>query len=392
MRFHFVRFTPKQEHGRANRGGPPRQAPQHPLRDGRNNFVVEFYFLSGVWGEQRNYRGMQKRRAAAPVPSAEELKAAAEAAMPQAAAEGLELMPSENASSGFFGVTFQPGNAAKPWKAMVRHPQGGRQIRLANLATKEEAALAIAQHLGKDGQARIKAQIAEKTRPPQTAAEIAAEVEAEGLVLITDLNSSGYKGVHYELKGKRGAATTRPWVATLHRHGRKLHVGHYRTSQEAALAYARRLREQTAEEGDSEHVDALASRQTEAVKLHLLDAAGVWRQAEEEGLELVAGVGDNSFRGVIRNKRRTSRKSNRPYQAYIYPRIAGDSREQRMKIGFPCALPEQAALLLARHRKAEAEAVAEGCGDSFMRQLLEASAQLEDQAEEEVEVAAGGGG
>jgi hypothetical protein len=311
----------------------------------------------------------------APVPSAEALKAAAAAAEEAAAAEGLELMPSSNASSGFYGVSFQPGNAAKPWKAMVKPHQGGPQIRLANFATKEEAALAVARHFGKDGQARLKSQIAEKARPPPSAAEIAAEVEAEGLVLISDTNASGYKGVFCDRFGK--------WVATLHMHGKKHHLGIYGTAQEAALAYARRLRQETAEE-DRHHIDARARRQSEAVKLHLLDAAGVRRLAEEEGLELVAGEGESNFRGVVRSKRKTRWIGNRPYQAYIYPSAARCSRKnapRRVSIGFPCNLPEQAALLLARHHKAEAEAVAEGRGGAFMRQLLEASARLEEEAE-----------
>ena len=320
-----------------------------------------------------NLIAFNKRRAV-PVLSADELKAAAEAAVEHAAAEGLELMRTENGSSGYLNVVFQPGNAAKPWKAMVRPPQGGPQVRIANFATKEEAALAFARHLGKDGQERLKAQIAEKARPPPTAAEIAAQVQAEGLQLIPDETASGYKGVHREMR-----SVSHPWVATLHKHGKKFHCGHFATAQEAALAYARRLRQESADV-NGDHVDALANRQLEAGALHRLDAAGVWRLAEAEGVQLVTGEGESRFQGVIRNKRKTRRQSNRPYQAYVYP-----SGGLRVSIGFACALPEQAALLLARHRKAEAEAVAAGRGDTFMQQLLEASAALEEAEEEEVE-------
>ena len=331
-------------------------------------WVCRFTVCLSVVVSARRKLDCEEMSKATPVPSAEELKAAAETAVEHAAAEGLELMRSETASSGFLNVVFTPGNAAKPWKAMVRPLQGGPQVRIANFSTKEEAALAIARHYGKDGQEKVKAQIAEKTKPPPTAAEIAAQMQAEGLQLIPDTNDSGYKGVQRETQ-----SASRPWGATLHKHGRKIHCGHYATAQEAALAYARRLRQETGGV-DGGHVDALASRQLEAGQLHRLDAAGVRQLAEEEGVELVAGDGQSRFQGVIRNKRKTRRQSNRPYQAYDY---LGKGR-RRVAIGFPCALPEQAALLLARHRKAEAEATAEGRGDAFVRQLLEASAELEE--------------
>ena len=95
-------------------------------------------------------------KVAAPCLTAEELKLAAEAAVTQAAAEGLELMASENNASGFMNVNFQPGNAAKPWKGMARIAGRAAQIRLGNFATKEEAALAVARHLGKDEQERLR--------------------------------------------------------------------------------------------------------------------------------------------------------------------------------------------------------------------------------------------
>ena len=74
--------------------------------------------------------------------------------------------------------------------------------------------------------------------PPLTADEVAAALDAEGLVLLPSRREgakTGYKGVY------PSADTQRPYVAQLRREGRNVVLGKYATAAEAALAYARAI-------------------------------------------------------------------------------------------------------------------------------------------------------
>jgi hypothetical protein len=75
--------------------------------------------------------------------------------------------------------------------------------------------------------------------PPMTADEIAAALDAEGLMLLPSRREgakTGYKGV-YPTSGDE----QRPYVAQLRRDGRNIMLGKYATATEAALAYARAI-------------------------------------------------------------------------------------------------------------------------------------------------------
>ena len=73
---------------------------------------------------------------------------------------------------------------------------------------------------------------------PLTADEVAAALDAEGLMLLPSRREgakTGYKGVY------PSADTQRPYVAQLRREGRNVVLGKYATAAEAALAYARAI-------------------------------------------------------------------------------------------------------------------------------------------------------
>ena len=65
-----------------------------------------------------------------------------------AAAEGLALVPAENAT-GFKGVSRNKGGTSKPFKARAVGTAGANH--LGCFATAEEAALAVARFLGPEG-------------------------------------------------------------------------------------------------------------------------------------------------------------------------------------------------------------------------------------------------
>ena len=97
-------------------------------------------------------------------PGAADLPAplAAAEALRQAAAEGLELVKSDN-SAGFFGVTFRSDCRHKPYA--VRLARGGKQVQLGSFATAEEAALHSARAVATSG------------RPAKRAKAVAREVQ-----------------------------------------------------------------------------------------------------------------------------------------------------------------------------------------------------------------------
>jgi hypothetical protein len=110
-----------------------------------------------------------------------------------AAAEGLELVPSSKNQTGFKGVTLTRG------RYYVDVCENGMTRHLGGFATREEAALCYARHIGAE---RAAAEAAKErgeglnTTKPLTADEARAAAAAEGLELVpSSKNQTGFKGV-----------------------------------------------------------------------------------------------------------------------------------------------------------------------------------------------------
>ena len=81
----------------------------------------------------------------------------------------------------------------------------------------------------------------QQPQTPMTADEIAAALEAEGLMLLPSRREgakTGYKGVY---PNTTGDMLQLPYVAQLRRDGRNIVLGKFTTAAEAALAYARAI-------------------------------------------------------------------------------------------------------------------------------------------------------
>jgi len=153
----------------------------------------------------------------------------AEAAVRQAEAEGLTLLPSESSSTGYRGVVFKSGGACKrkPYEAQVR--RGGTTCKLGYFATAEEAALCYAR--------TPEAQAAAAAPPPPTAEEAVRQAEAEGLALLpSESSSTGYKGVFFDSRTRH---VRKPYVTRVRRGGKHVYLGNFATPEEAALHVAR---------------------------------------------------------------------------------------------------------------------------------------------------------
>ena len=150
---------------------------------------------------------------------------AAEAAVRQAAAEGLILQPSDN-SAGYLGVYKRNCDSrSKPFQAMVW--RDSKHVHLGSFATAEEAALTYART------PEAQAQVANPKAPraaPLTAEEAVAQAAAEGLKLELGNSTAGYKGVSVD--GSR-------YQANVWRAGQKVHLGSFATAEQAALVVAR---------------------------------------------------------------------------------------------------------------------------------------------------------
>jgi O6-methylguanine-DNA--protein-cysteine methyltransferase len=147
---------------------------------------------------------------------------AAEAAVRQAAAEGLTLQPSDHIA-GYRGVGKAGGS--KPFQAKVW--RASKEVHLGRFATAEEAALAYARTT------EAQAQVANPRAPkpvPLTAEEAVAQAAAEGLTLEPGSGATGYKGVH---------EVGSHYKATVWRAGKLVYLGYFVTAEQAALAVAR---------------------------------------------------------------------------------------------------------------------------------------------------------
>ena len=193
-----------------------------------------------------------KREAAAVEAQAASANMTLEEAEAIAARDGLVLVPSK---TGYKGVSLREG----------RFQARSKDKTIGSYATLYEAALEYARHIGPQQAAAEKAaeEAAEKAAKAAAATfeEAKATAESEGLVIVTSkANATGYRGVSksytmtlagprlngYSAKGKRGT-------------DKVINIGHYTTSHEAALHYARHIGPQQAA---AEKATAMARRPT----------------------------------------------------------------------------------------------------------------------------------
>ena len=110
---------------------------------------------------------------------------------------------------------------------------------LGSFPTADEAALCYARHVGKVATEQLEERQQLLARP-MTSSEALAEAEKEGLVLIVTNDrrniSGGYKGVRLD------KVTGKFQVRHQHQNKRK-HLGIFHTAEEAALCYARYMRD-----------------------------------------------------------------------------------------------------------------------------------------------------
>ena len=218
-------------------------------------------------------------------------------AIAAAEAEGLALRTAETAT-GYRHVWPNPGNASKPFVAQLhggsngREKPHGKEKYLGIFATAEEAAFAVARHLG----AKVRS-----IGPTYslTAAEAHAAAAAEGLTLVKANTLTGYKGVSRRQVGSIHPHTCAysPYQVHITRHGVSEYLGAFATVEEAALEYARKVKaEETAEPPPMTAEEAYAA-------------------AAAEGLELLrAEKNASGFKGVQRHEH----NAKRPFKAVLH--------------------------------------------------------------------------
>ena len=158
----------------------------------------------------------------------------ADEARAAAAAEGLELEPSSSSETGFKGVKKRGS------KYVANIKENSKLRHLGTFATPEEAALCCARRVRARRAAAEAGEATGDGPQPLTADEARAAAAAEGLELEPSSSSAtGFKGV---VKSRR--ATHSKYVAQVCReHGKRRHLGLFVTPEEAALCYARHVRE-----------------------------------------------------------------------------------------------------------------------------------------------------
>jgi len=113
--------------------------------------------------------------------------------------------------------------------------ENGKRRYVGSFATPEEAALCYARHIGAERAAAEAAEARVERPRPLTADEARAAAAAEGLELVpSSSNETGFKAVC----NRSGRYTTETWE-----NGKKRHLGAFATPEEAALCYARHVRD-----------------------------------------------------------------------------------------------------------------------------------------------------
>ena len=248
----------------------------------------------------------------------------AEEAIAAAEEEGLPLVRSKTAASGFRGV--QVCKIGDRGYTASSHTQY-----LGAFATAEEAALEYARFIGKEAALALAAQ----EEPGMTAEEVEAAVKAEGLTLVRSKKNtaSGFKGVR---EGYRGN-----WSANVMRAGGNNVIGNFKSALEAALAVAREL----GKEGSKAAADkeALVDAKAEEVQFTKEEALAA---AEAEGLALCPSQTSScGYLGISFSaaKEKGGAVSKKPYSASLMGKSLGNY-----------AVPEHAALVRARAMGPEA--------------------------------------
>ena len=154
-----------------------------------------------------------------------------------AADEGLELVTSSRAASGFRGVLKSTNCVSKPYQAVA--PRSTTRKYLGDYATAMEAALAYARHLGPEESHKEAARSHNEGDTCLSAEEVEQLVREENLTLVrAQVGRTGFKYVtHESWKLARYPNWTKPWKAEIH----KLYLGNFACADAAALAVARHL-------------------------------------------------------------------------------------------------------------------------------------------------------
>ena len=240
--------------------------------------------------------------------------------------EGLTLLRSEAGASGYAFVRFDadPLRRRTPYHASECTLEGkvGSKC-IGRFKTADEAALAVARHLGSAGSAlaaknyAIRSQVKEEKQKPlvgMSVAEVFAAAEAEGLALVKTRSDigvpslSGYKSVvmkhekssrdEWYVKVKPGKVQPKASTAGDAGSGSEVRVtrtgimGPFATKEEAALNYARSIGAEA-----SQREARAAEQSVEMLASHNMLASEAVRLAAEEGLTLIRRP-DGSFRGV----------------------------------------------------------------------------------------------
>lgn len=155
-------------------------------------------------------------------------EAAREQALQEAQAEGIMLVKADNAS-GFANV-YERTNRPEPFQAEVK--RAGKTVFLGYFKTPEQAALCVGRT--PEGRAMAAKAMAPPPPPPLTRKQALQRAREEGLMLREADNTSGYANVSLQASG--GAT---PYKVAVRRGGKKVHLGHFATPEEAALCLAR---------------------------------------------------------------------------------------------------------------------------------------------------------
>ena len=153
---------------------------------------------------------------------------AREQALQEARAEGIMLVKADNAS-GFANV-YERTNRPEPFQAEVK--RAGKTVFLGYFKTPEQAALCVGRT--PEGRAMAAKAAAPPPPPPLTRKQALQRAREEGLMLREADNTSGYANVSLQASG--GAT---PYKVAVRRGGKKVHLGHFATPEEAALCLAR---------------------------------------------------------------------------------------------------------------------------------------------------------
>lgn len=178
-----------------------------------------------------------------------ELALTAAEALEQAAAEGLPLLRTPGARTGFryvFPQSKDPrGGRDEPdghlrFVAQLWLPDKCKQLTLGSYATAEEAALNVARCMGRDAALAAKhamdtVALSASTEQPLTKEDVLRQAAEEGLSLAVSLRKSatGYQGVVAQRNGWFGAQYAD------HKRRRTTWLGNFRLAEEAALCFAR---------------------------------------------------------------------------------------------------------------------------------------------------------